>query len=111
MADNAAKAMADAIVDTWTSGNTPIANLFTDYTEAAMGRDSSGIGYDGTVTVNNSETGSVQARTMTEAVLTKDQTWFINQAITLRQAAQLHNGKYAEQVGRSHNGALQNDID
>lgn len=111
MADNAAKAMADAVVDTWSSGNTPISNLLTDYSEAAMGRDSIGIGFDGTVTVNQSETGSVQARTMTEVLLTKDQTGFINQAITLRQAAQLQNGAYAREVARSHNGALQNDID
>lgn len=111
MADNAAKAMADAIVDTWTSGNSHIANLLTDVSAACSGKDSIGFSTDGAITVASSESSAVQTVSTSESLLTKDQIFFLNRGLTLRDSAQLLNGNYAAQVARNHNGALMNQID
>lgn len=110
MATNAAKAMASALLDTWTSGQR-VPALMTDLTEAAMGRDIIGVGEDGSVTVNTSESASVEASSGSENTLTKNQVYFINRGITQQQAKQLLNGAYAEQLMRSHAGAMLNAID
>lgn len=112
MADAAAKLVQSQLLDTWTRGPSIFAMLNL-LGFVGKGGDSLDLPEDGDPTVNTSETASVEASAITVETLTVNRPKFINRGITQAQLAQLLNGnkQYANQLARSHGGALRNAID
>jgi len=112
MADNAAKAVESALLDTWSRGPSA-AGLLTDLGAVMRGGDSVDVPYKTALTVNTSETASPAATSLSVDALTVNRPKFLNQGITVSQYDLLMNGNgsFAAQLTRGAVGDLVNAVD
>jgi len=112
VADNAKKAVLDALLDTWSRGPS-LLPLLTNLGPVVRGGDSVDIPSIGSLTVNTSESGSVSSTSLSVDTLTVNRPKFINQGITMQQMNQLLNGggTFTSQLTRAAGGQLMNAIE